>query len=352
LVAAIGYTRLLQLQGRTTLKTVFVTGGGGYISTHTCVELLRAGYGVVVVDSVRAEALNRVEKITYKDLWCVKADVRDQDALDRIFKDFSIDFVIHSAGLNSIPASVANPKLYTDVNLGGTVALCDVMEQHGVRDIVFTSSAAVYGVDSDKPIAETADTTPSTPYGEAKLAAENHLRELCEAASWNAVALRCFNPAGAHPSGQIGEDPKGGVGSITPCIARVATGKRNKFMICGRDYNTGDGTAVRDYVHVVDLARGHVKALDLLGKKCGFKAFNLGTGKGHSVLEVLRTFEEVMGKKIPYEFKAAREGDLGQYIANPDLAATELDWRPEYGLEDMVRDAWNWQQKNPDGYRG
>ena len=334
------------------MKTVFVTGGGGYISTHTCVELLRAGYGVVVVDSVRAEALNRVEKITYKDLWAVKADVRDQNALDRIFTDFSIDMVVHSAGLNSIPASVAAPERTMDVNLGGTVALCEVMEKHKVRDIVFTSSAAVYGIDREAPIAETDETTPNTPYGESKLKAEDHLRELCETSGWNVMALRCFNPAGAHPSGLIGEDPKGGVGSITPCIARVATGKRPKFLVAGRDYPTRDGTAMRDYVHVVDLARGHMKAVDLLEKKPGFMAINLGTGQGHTVLELLKAFEKVVGKKIPSEFKAAREGDLGQYVADNSLAAKVLGWQPEFGLDDMARDAWNWQQKNPEGYRG
>ena len=333
------------------MKTVFVTGGGGYISTHTCLELLRAGYGVVVVDSVRAEALNRVESIAYRSLWAVKADVRDRQALSKIFKDFDIDAVVHSAGLNSIPASVANPDLYKDVNLQGTVALCEVMEQHGVRDVVFTSSAAVYGIDSDAPISETADTEPTSPLGQSKLAAENHLRELCETAEWNAVALRCFNPAGAHRSGQIGEDPKGGLGSIAACIGRVARGQRDKFLVYGKDYPTRDGTAIRDYVHVVDLARGHVKAIDYLEKKRGFTAINLGSGKGYTVLEFLKAFEKATGQQIQHDFKPPRKGDLGKYFASIARAEQELDWRPEYELDQMLRDTWNWQQRNPEGYR-
>ncbi len=332
------------------MKTVFVTGGGGYISTHTCVELLHSGYGVVVVDNQRAGALSRVEEITYRNLWTVKADVRDQQVLERLFKDFDIDLVIHAAGLNSIPASIANPDLYNAVNVEGTIALCDVMEQFKVRDIVLTSSAAVYGIDSAEPIPETADLQPTNPYGESKLAAENHLRERCEAQDWNAVALRCFNPAGAFHTGKLGEDPKLGVGSISACISRVLTGKRDRFTVHGKDYATHNGTAVRDYVHVMDLARGHVKALELLEKKNGFTPINLGTGKGHTVLEVLRCFEEVAGQKIPHAFGPAREGDLGQFIADIARAEEELDWRPEFDLEQMVRDAWNWFQHNPDGY--
>lgn len=332
------------------MKTVFVTGGGGYISTHTCVELLNSGYGVVVVDNERASALSRVEEITYRKLYTVDADVRDERVLERLFRDVGIDLVIHAAGLNSIPASIADPERYMEVNLNGTIALCDMMEKYRVRDIVFTSSAAVYGLDGEGQIAESADTQPNTPYGESKLAAENHLRERCEAQGWNAVALRCFNPAGAHPTGKIGEDPKGGVGSLSTCLARVLAGKRERFVVHGSDYGTQDGTAVRDYIHVVDLARGHVKALDLLERQSGFTAINLGTGKGHSVLDVLGYFEKVSGQKIPYDLGAGREGDLGQFVADIGQAQAQLDWKPEYDLEQMVRDAWNWYRQNPDGY--
>jgi UDP-glucose 4-epimerase len=336
------------------LKNILVTGGAGYIGSHTCVELLEAGYGVVVVDNLDngfEEALVRVEQIALRDLMYVNADIRDPLAMDKVFADFSIDAVIHFAGLKSVPESVEKPELYYEVNLGGSIALCDAMERHGVRNMVFSSSATVYGFNSYEPITEYADTRPVQPYGKTKLAVEKHLRERCEAGSgWNAVALRYFNPVGAHPSGLIGENPRGEPNNLTPYITQVAVGKREKLMIYGRDYHTKDGTGVRDYIHVVDVARGHVRALDLLEEDRNFMALNLGTGKPYSVLEVLTAFERAVGRKIPFEYAPAREGDLAIYFADVHQAEMELGWRTQHDMDDMARDAWNWQQKNPEGY--
>ncbi len=336
------------------MKTILVTGGAGYIGSHTCVELLEAGYAVVVVDnfeSGRQEALRRVEKISFRDLLFVQADVRDKDALDGVFNDFPIDAVIHFAGLKSVAESVENPELYFDINMGGSINLCDVMEAHGVKDIVFSSSATVYGISSNEPLPEYADTNPAQPYGKTKLAVERHLKSLHDKDSdWNCIALRYFNPVGAHPSGLIGEDPKGTPNNLAPFITQVAAGFREKLMVFGDDYDTPDGTGVRDYIHVVDLAKGHVAALDLLKEKRGYMAMNLGTGRPYSVLEVHAAFEKAVGEPIPYEVAPRRDGDIDMYFADTALAEMEMGWVARLDIEDMAQDAWNWQSKNPDGY--
>jgi len=336
------------------LKTILVTGGAGYIGSHTCVELLSAGYSVVVVDNLHngsEEALRRVEKLGYRDLLFVNADIRDMAAMDKVFADFPIDAVIHFAGLKSVAESVRDPELYFDVNLSGTVILCDAMSNHGVRDIVYSSTASVYGFSSNEPIPETAHTSPAQPYGESKLATEDHLRERnAMDPNWNILNLRYFNPVGAHPSGEIGEDPDGIPNNLTPYITQVAIGKRDMLQVWGDDWETRDGTGVRDYIHVMDLARGHVKALEKLAERPGEMVLNLGTGHPYSVLEVRAAFERVCRQPIPYEIKDRRDGDIAIYFADPSKAEMELGWRSHYDIDDMARDAWNWQKKNPHGY--
>ncbi len=336
------------------MNTILVTGGAGYIGAHTCVELLEAGYNVVVVDNFDngcEEALRRVQQISQRTLTTVNADVRDRDALHTVFSDTAIDAVIHFAGLKSVAESTANPDLYFDVNLQGSITLCEVMAAHGVKNIVFSSSATVYGISSDEPLSEDADTHPAQPYGETKLAVEQHLNGLyAKDPTWNAVCLRYFNPVGAHQSGLIGEDPAGIPGNLTPYLTQVAIGKRDKLMIFGDDYDTVDGTGVRDYIHVVDLAKGHVKALELLRQNQGFTTLNLGTGQPYSVLQVHAAFERACGRKIPYEIAPRRDGDIAIYFADCAKAEQTMDWRPLYDIDDMAIDAWRWQQQNPEGY--
>jgi UDP-glucose 4-epimerase len=336
------------------LLTILVTGGAGYIGSHTCVELLEAGYQVVVVDNLcnaSREALNRVEVITCNSVAFHEVDVRDAEGLRGVFGAHKIDAVIHFAGLKAVGESVEFPERYVDNNVHGTQVLCEVMAECGVKNLVFSSSASVYGFPSDKPIAEDAPTQPAQPYGETKLAVEKHLAELCAAdKQWDAISLRYFNPVGAHESGMIGEDPSGTPNNLTPFITQVAIGKRELLQVWGDDWPTTDGTGVRDYIHVVDLAKGHVKALEKLREHPGELILNLGTGRPCSVLEVLAAFEKAVGRDIPYEIKGRREGDIAIYFADPTLAIQLLGWQADLDIDAMARDAWRWQEMNPNGY--
>lgn len=337
------------------MKTILVTGGAGYIGSHACVELLSAGYDVVVIDNLEnssEEALRRVQRIAGRDLQFVKGDVCHRQTLEALFNRYPVDGVIHFAGLKSVAESVREPERYFDVNLGGTITLCELMAQHDIRNLVFSSTAAVYGDPSFDPIDETFPTNPIQPYGESKLAVEKHLKKLYAAEPrWNLISLRYFNPVGAHASGQIGEDPSGTPDNLTPYITQVAVGKREYLQIFGDDWETTDGTGVRDYIHVVDLAQAHVKAVERLRSSPGEMVLNLGTGRPYSVLEVLAAFERAVGKAIAYKVVSRRDGDAAIYFADPSRAHRELDWRAERDIDDMARDAWRWQRQNPNGFR-
>ena len=332
-----------------------VTGGAGYIGSHTCIELLAAGYEVIVVDNLgnsSEESLHRVRDIAGRDLAFIEGDVRDRDVLDSIFAQNDIGAVIHFAGLKSVAESVREPDLYFDVNLGGTINLCEAMAAHGVRNLVFSSTAAVYGDPSFDPINESFPTNPIQPYGESKLAVEKYLRELdASEPGWNLISLRYFNPVGAHTSGRIGEDPQGTPDNLTPYITQVAVGKREYLQVFGGDWETTDGTGVRDYIHVIDLARAHVKAVERLQTNPGEMVLNLGTGRPYSVLEVLAAFERAVGQSIPHRIVERRDGDAAIYYADPSKANRELGWTAELDIDDMAKDAWRWQQQNPNGYR-
>ena len=335
--------------------TVLVTGGAGYIGSHTCVELLERGMDVVVVDNLvnsSAGSLERVQQITGKSLTFYKNDVRDREALDGIFTRHDIDCVIHFAGLKAVGESVAMPLEYYDNNLFSTVILCETMRKHGVKNIVFSSSATVYSADNDMPLAETSRTGMCTnPYGWTKYMSEQILRDSAKAmGDWSVVLLRYFNPIGAHPSGLIGEDPRGVPNNLMPYIAQVAVGKRPYLGVFGNDYNTHDGTGVRDYIHVVDLARGHVAAIEYMRGHRGESVFNLGTGKGYSVLDMVEAFSRVNNVEIPYVIMPRRPGDIDTVYASPDRSAEKLGWSAQYGLDDMCRDTWNWQKNNPNGF--
>ncbi|MBK1723714.1 UDP-glucose 4-epimerase GalE [Thiocystis violacea] len=333
---------------------VLVTGGAGYIGSHTCVELLAAGIQVVVVDNLcnsKEEGLHRIRGITGKSLGFIHADLRDRYALDAIFSQGSFDAVIHFAGLKAVGESVEQPLSYYDNNLGGTLTLCHAMAAAGVRQLVFSSSATVYGDPASVPIREDFPLSATNPYGRSKLFIEEILRDLqVSDPSWKIALLRYFNPVGAHPSGRIGEDPNGIPNNLMPFIAQVAVGKQPKLRVFGDDYPTPDGTGVRDYIHVVDLARGHLAALRRLQDAAGVFTFNLGTGRGYSVLEMVAAFEQASGKPIPYEIVPRRAGDIAVCYADPTLARERLGWQAEYGIQDMVADAWRWQSANPDGY--
>ena len=337
------------------MANVLVTGGAGYIGTHTCVELLAAGHEVVVLDNFvnsKPEALRRVEEIAGRKLMAFhQADVRDREALRKVFSTHAIDAVIHFAALKAVGESVAKPLMYYDNNIAGTVALADVMAEAGVKTLVFSSSATVYGDPASVPIREDFPTGPTNPYGRTKWMMEFVLSDLAAAdKDWRVALLRYFNPVGAHPSGCIGEDPNGIPNNLMPFVSQVAVGKRAKLSVFGGDYATPDGTGVRDYIHVVDLARGHVQALDRLAQKPGVLTVNLGTGVGYSVLDVVRAFEAASGKPVPYEIVARRAGDVAQCYADPAMAAEELGWRAERGIAEMCADSWRWQSANPDGY--
>ncbi len=334
---------------------ILVTGGAGYIGSHTCIELLNAGHEVVVVDNLynsSEKALERVEQITGKKVTFYKADILDRDALNAIFDKEDVDSVIHFAGLKAVGESVAKPLEYYHNNMTGTFILCDVMRKHGVKNIIFSSSATVYGDPAFIPITEECPKGKITnPYGQTKGMLEQVLTDLhVSDPEWNVVLLRYFNPIGAHESGLIGEDPKGIPNNLVPYIAQVAVGKLKCLGVFGNDYDTHDGTGVRDYIHVVDLARGHVKALAKFQDKPDVYIYNLGTGTGYSVLDVLHAFEKACGKEIPYEIKERRPGDIATCYADPTKAKEELGWEAEYGIERMCADSWRWQSNNPDGY--
>lgn len=336
-------------------KKILVTGGCGYIGSHTCVELIEAGYELVVVDNLsnsKTTALDRVEKITGGKVDFHQADIRDRAALRSVFGKYDIEAVIHFAGLKAVGESVQQPLRYYDNNIAGTVALCEVMAEHGVRNIVFSSSATVYGDPQEMPIREDFPTGGTTnPYGTSKLMIEHILRDLLASdPAWRIAILRYFNPVGAHASGLIGEDPNGIPNNLMPFVAQVAVGRRDFLRVFGNDYPTPDGTGVRDYIHVVDLAKGHLAALDYLSKNAGLLTVNLGTGRGYSVLEMVDAFGDASGKKIAYEIVGRRAGDIACCYADPKMAEQKLNWRAALGIEDMCADAWRWQSMNPAGY--
>ncbi len=335
---------------------VLVTGGAGYIGSHTCVELINKGMGVICIDNLvnsSAKAIERVEQITGGHIDFYENDVRDRAALDRIFEKHDINCVIHFAGLKAVGESVAMPLEYYDNNLFSTVTLCEAMRDHGVKNIAFSSSATVYSGDNEMPLRETSRTGMCTnPYGWTKYMSEQIMRDTAKADSdWSIALLRYFNPIGAHSSGLIGEDPRGVPNNLMPYISQVAIGRRDHLSIFGDDYDTPDGTGVRDYIHVVDLARGHVAAIEYMQDHKGENTFNLGTGHGYSVLDMVKAFERVTGVKIPYEIAPRRPGDLATVYASTDKSASLLGWKARYGLDDMCRDAWNWQKNNPNGFR-
>ena len=334
---------------------VLVTGGAGYIGSHTCVELLERGYGVIVADNLvnsSAKSLERVQQITGKSLDFYEIDVRDRAALDRIFEKHDINCAIHFAGLKAVGESVSMPLEYYDNNLNSTITLCRAMKDHGVKNIVFSSSATVYSGDNEMPLKESSHTGMCTnPYGWTKYMSEQILRDTAFAdEEWSIALLRYFNPIGAHSSGLIGEDPRGIPNNLMPFISQVAVGRRDHLNVFGNDYDTHDGTGVRDYIHVVDLARGHVCAIEYMQKHKGENVFNLGTGMGYSVLDMVKAFERVTGIKIPYEIVARRPGDLATVYSCPDKSAELLGCKAQYNLDDMCRDTWAWQSKNPMGY--
>lgn len=334
---------------------ILVTGGAGYIGSHTCVELLNAGYEVIVIDNFlnsKAEVLKRIKEITGKTFKFYEINLLDEKSLENIFRENKIAAVIHLAGLKSVSESVKDPLRYYHHNILGTIGLCEQMRKYGVKKIVFSSSAAVYGVPERIPISEDAPLKPINPYGRTKLVIEKILGDLYRAErEWSIALLRYFNPIGAHESGRIGEDPNGLPNNLMPYLTQVAVGKRKRLYIFGNQYSTHDGTGVRDYLHVVDLAKGHLRALEKVQKMSGIEAYNLGTGRGYSVLDIVRSFREVTGQEIPYIFVEPRKGDIAECYADPTKALRELGWKAEKNLKQMCADAWRWQKNNPDGYR-
>ncbi|MBQ4450491.1 MAG: UDP-glucose 4-epimerase GalE [Prevotella sp.] len=334
---------------------ILLCGGAGYIGSHTAIELDKAGHSVVVVDNLvnsNPESLRRVGKIIGKEIPFYEADVRDAEALDKIFKENKIDAVIHFAGLKAVGESVEKPLEYYHNNMTGTFVLMDVMRKNGVKNIIFSSSATVYGDPAIIPITEECPKGQCTnPYGQTKSMLEQVMIDVQKAdPEWNVVLLRYFNPIGAHQSGTIGENPNGIPNNLMPYITQTAVGKRKELGVFGNDYDTPDGTGVRDYIHVCDLASGHVAALKAINRKCGLAIYNLGTGHGYSVLDVVKAFIKVNGVDVPYVIKPRRAGDIATCYCDPAKAKAELGWEAKYGIEDMCRDSWNWQKNNPDGY--
>lgn len=335
--------------------SILVTGGAGYIGSHTLIELIQSGYDVVVVDNLansNRTSLKRAEKIVGREILFYQIDVRDREKLNAIFLNHSFDCCIHFAGLKAVGESVALPWEYYDNNVNGTLVLLDVMRKHNCKNMVFSSTAAVYGDLMSVPISEDCPKGQCTnPYGQTKTIIEQIMIDMQKADNtWNIVLLRYFNVAGAHISGSIGEDPNGIPNNLMPYITQVAVGRLDHLDVFGDDYDTPDGTGVRDYIHVVDLASGHVRALQAIEKNCGLKVYNLGTGQGYSVLEVVRAFEKVNGIRIPYQIQGRRAGDVAVCYSSPEKAYRELGWKAKYGIEEMCRDSWNWQKNNPNGF--
>ncbi|MDR9797203.1 UDP-glucose 4-epimerase GalE [Aeribacillus pallidus] len=334
--------------------TVLVTGGAGYIGSHAAVELLDKGYDIVIVDNLsnsQIQSIHRVKEITGKDFPFYQYDLLDYEALENLFKKYNFDAVMHFAGLKAVGESVEIPLKYYRNNIIGTINLCEIMSKYNVKKLIFSSSATVYGNPDRVPIDESFPLSATNPYGRTKLMIEEILRDLYRAdSSWRIAILRYFNPIGAHESGRIGENPKGIPNNLMPYITQVAIGKREKLYVFGNDYETHDGTGVRDFIHVVDLVKGHLKALEYINDNEGIETFNLGTGTGYSVLDLINTFSSVTSRKIPYEIVGRRPGDIGICYANPEKAERVLGWKAEKNLKDMCKDSWKWQLENPNGY--
>ena len=335
--------------------TILVTGGAGYIGSHTVVELLNDDQQVVIIDNLSnssVEALKRVEQITGKGFTFYQGDVLNKAFLQKVFTDHQIDSVIHFAGLKAVGESVAQPLRYYENNVTGTLVLCEVMAEFNVKNLVFSSSATVYGDPASLPITEDFPTGATNPYGQSKLMVEHILKDLHHSdPSWNIARLRYFNPVGAHESGLIGEDPNDIPNNLMPFIAQVAVGQREKLSVFGDDYDTHDGTGVRDYIHVVDLAKGHLKALEKLNTQPGLVTYNLGTGQGYSVLDMVKAFEKACGHTIAYQIAPRRPGDIAACYADPHKAQSELNWQATHSIEDMANSSWHWQSSNPNGYK-
>lgn len=334
--------------------SILVTGGAGYIGSHAAVELLKSGYDIVIVDNLsnsNFESINRVKELTGKEFPFYKCDLLDRDELNTIFENHNFEAVMHFAGLKAVGESVEIPLMYYHNNITGTINLCDLMAKHDVKKLVFSSSATVYGHPDSVPIDESFPLSATNPYGRTKLMIEDILRDLyISDSTWRIALLRYFNPIGAHESGRIGENPNGIPNNLMPYITQVAIGKREKLSVFGNDYETHDGTGVRDFIHVIDLVKGHLKALEFLDKNKGIETFNLGTGTGYSVMDLINAFSTINSKAIPYQFVDRRPGDIAICYANPTKAEKVLGWRAEKDLNEMCKDSWKWQTDNPNGY--
>lgn len=343
-----------QIRTEEVMKTILVTGGAGFIGSHTCIELLQAGFEIIVLDNLRnsnSKSLEVIEKVTGKKVTFFQTDIRDEEALNTIFSQYKFDGVIHFAGLKAVGESSTIPLDYYDNNISGTVTLLKVMENHQCKNIIFSSSATVYGNPHTVPIKEDFPLSVTNPYGRTKLMVEEILTDLFRSDNdWNIVLLRYFNPIGAHESGDLGEDPKGIPNNLLPYVTQVAVGKLEKVGVFGDDYDTPDGTGVRDYIHVVDLAKGHVAALKKFAPGSGLSVYNLGTGRGYSVLEMISAVSEIVGKAIPYQILPRRAGDIATCYAEPTKAKEELGWVAKYDIKRMCQDAWRWQSNHPDGF--